>query len=83
MCPSASPSSSRRRVGVDVLAAQLRAHLRPCLLGCLQRLELLQRHAEQVFQAHHLAQALDLGVGVEAVTAGGSRGASGSRPISS
>ena len=43
MWPSASSSSSRRRSAVDVLAAQLRAHLRARLLGGEQRLELLQR----------------------------------------
>ena len=55
--------------GIDVVAAQLRAHLRARLLGGEQRLQLLQRDAEQVLQAHHLAQPLDLGVRVEAVRA--------------
>ena len=61
-------------LGVDVLAAQLRAHLGARLLGGEQRLQLLQRDAEQVFQAHHLAQALDLGVAVEAMAPGRPRG---------
>ena len=69
MWPSASPSSSRRRLGVDVLAAQLGAHLGARLLGGEQRLELLEGDAEQVLQAHHLAQPLDLGLRVEAVLA--------------
>ena len=84
MWPSASLEQLAAALGVDVLAAQLRAHLRARLLGGEQRLELLERDAEQVLQAHHLAQALDLGLGVDAVAARtGRAGASGSSPISS
>ena len=70
-------------LGVDVVATQLRAHLGARLLGAEQRLELVERHAEQLFQADQLAQTLDLGVGVQAVRPAGLAGASGSRPISS
>ena len=73
MCPSASFRSSRRRVGVDVLAAQLGAHGRARLLGGQQRPEFLQRQAEQLFQAHDLAQPFDLLGGVGAVGSGGPR----------
>ena len=45
MWPSASVSSSRRRTRVDVLAAQLGAHLRARLLGGEQRFQLLERDA--------------------------------------
>src|ERR1700691_3630027 len=61
-------------LGVDVVAAQLGAHRGAGLLGGEQRLELLERDAEQALEAHHLAQALDLGLGVGAVLPGWPRG---------
>jgi hypothetical protein len=58
---------------VDVLAAQLGANLGTGVLGGEQFLQLLHGHAEELFQAHHLAQPLDLLVAVDAVAPGRSR----------
>src|ERR1700761_9681719 len=59
---------------IDVLALQLSAHVGARLLDAEQRLELLEGDAEQLFQTHHVAQPLDLGVGVEAMLSGRSCG---------
>src|SRR6185312_473897 len=56
-------------VGVDIVSAQLRAHLRPRLLGAEHGLELLERQSKQVFEAHHLPQSLDIGIVIDAVGA--------------
>ena len=69
MWPSASLSSSRRRVGSTSSRRSCARTSARASSAREQRLQLLQRDAEQVFQAHHLAQALDLGRGVEAVLA--------------
>src|ERR1700683_2224785 len=63
--------------GVDVVAAQLRAHLRAGLLGGEQRLELVERDAEQVLEAHDLGDALHLLVRVQAMLARVARGLGG------
>ncbi len=51
-------------LGVDIVSPQLGADRGAGVLGGEQRLELLERYPEQLFQAQHLAQALDLGLGV-------------------
>src|ERR1700689_730497 len=63
--------------GVDVVAAQLRAPLRAGLLGGEQRLELVERDAEQVLEAHDLRDALHLLVRVQAMLARMARGLGG------
>ena len=62
MWPSASPSSSRRRAGSTSSRRSWARTSARASSAREQRLELLERHAEQVFQAHHLAQPLDLGL---------------------
>ena len=71
-------------LGVDVVSPQLGADRGPCILGGEQRLRWIERYPEQVLQAHHLAQALDLVLGVQAVLTRHPRGCLGrSMPISS
>src|SRR6267378_4216864 len=67
-------------LGIDVVTTQLGAHLRAGLLGSQERLELLERDAEQVLQAHDLPDSLHLGLGVDAVLAGWSRRGLGQKP---
>src|SRR5262249_33839993 len=50
-------------------AAQLRPHGRSGILGGEQRFELFERHPEELFQAHHLAQPLHLLLAVESMSA--------------
>src|ERR1035437_4740354 len=64
----------------DVLTAQLGAHLRAGVLGGQERLQLIEADAQQILQAHHVAQALELGLGVDAMPARGALQRLGDQP---
>ena len=85
MCPPASTSSSRRRSGATSSRRSSARTSARASSAASSVLELLERQPEQLFQAHHLAQALDLGARRRARCAAGGApgGASGSSPISS